>query len=119
MLASYRIHSGAETRRVKSSGIATRDLALALSYIRRTLARADRLDYFPSAQRYALNFSRQAAYEAEAGNDWEAAAREIAASIRYMARTMGLRECLGHIRWYLKLRLNLQAIRERARMAGR
>jgi len=118
-LASYRIHSGAETRRVKSSGIATRDLALALSYIRRTLARADRLDCFSSAQRFALNFSRQAAYEAEAGNDWEAAAGEIAASIRYMATTMSLRDCLWHIRWYLKLRLNLQAIRERARIAGR
>ncbi len=106
-LAAYRIHDLAETRRIKSAGLATNDFARALRRIRATLASATRQDCVPLAEGFAIATSTWTAQEAEQARDWDAAAREIAASLRYLGNAMGWRRWLRQLRWYVRVRLHI------------
>jgi hypothetical protein len=112
-LAVYRIHASAETARVKSAGIATRDFARALGFIRRTLADAGRSDCLASAEKFTLDVSAWTAEEAEAGNNRRVAAREVWASLRYLWDSMGWRHRLRRTRWYVRLLLGIPPLPRR------
>lgn len=110
-LATYRIHSAAETKRIKTRGIATRDFALGLHFIHRTLVRAGRLDCFALAERFAVESSIYAAQEAESSGEYRAAATEIWASLRYLSHAMEWRRRLRQVKWYIRLLLTQSAQR--------
>jgi len=110
-LAVYRMHATAETRRVKTSGIATRDFAIALGFIRKTLDDASRPDCLASANKFAIDASDWTAQEAEAGKNRRAAAREVRASLRYLSGSMGWRYKLRQARWYVRLLLGIPPLR--------
>jgi glycosyltransferase involved in cell wall biosynthesis len=110
-LAVYRMHASAETRRVKTAGIATRDFAVALGFIGKTLDKASRRDCLASAEKFAVDVSNWTAQEAEAGRNRRAAAREVRASLRYLWRSMGWRYRLRQARWYVRLLLGIPPLR--------
>ena len=103
-LAVYRIHESAESRKIKSAGIATADMGRGLRFIRRSLEDAGRLDCFARAQQFAVNASTWAAQEAEGSNDRPAAIREVTSALRYLSGAMAWRRRFQHVRWYLRLR---------------
>jgi Glycosyl transferase family 2 len=105
-LAVYRVHSSAETQRVKADGFVTRDLARGLKFVRATLASADRLDCLAAAKRFAVHFSMDSAEEAESAGDLRAAAKEVGASLRYLSGAMGMRRWLRQVRRYIALRVS-------------
>jgi hypothetical protein len=100
----YRIHASAETRKIKSAGIATADMGRGLRFIRRSLADAGRLDCFARAQQFAVNASTWFAQEAEGLDDRRTAIREVEAALRYLSGAMAWRRRLQHVLWYARLR---------------
>ena len=110
-LAVYRMHAAAETQRVKSAGIATRDFAIALAFIRKTLSDASRPDCIASAEKFAIDVADWTAQEAEAGKNRRAAASEVRASLRYLSGSMGWRYKLRQARWYLRRLLGIPPLR--------
>ena len=112
-LALYRLHDGNETKRLKTAGMTTTDFVRALKRIKQSLSSAGRLDCLPKARLYAAWASAQAALDAEHASEPNAAAREIAASLRYFAGSMGAGHVLRQLGWYLRLRLSIPTLRRR------
>lgn len=104
-LAVYRIHEGAETKKIKAAGISTRDLALGLKRISHILDEAGRQDCLKDAGGYALRASGFAIYEAEAAGAPQIAAREVATSLRYLGRFMTMMQILLSLKSYVRFRL--------------
>lgn len=108
-LAVYRIHSEAETKKIKAAGITTIDLARGVSRIREILSDAGRPDCFGGAVAYAIQASGFAVYEAESTRQPRLAAREVATSLRHLGAFMGLSQILVLLKSYVRLRLKALA----------
>ena len=97
-LAIYRIHEGAETRQIKSSGGVTKDMLAGLLKVKATLEKAGRTDCVDAATAYAAAVSSAATFEAWKANHKQVAAKEFWASMRHFGPLMGLKWVYGHFR---------------------
>jgi glycosyltransferase involved in cell wall biosynthesis len=102
-LATYRMHAGAETSRLKKSGVIVEDLALGLARIRAVLRRARREDCIRLATAYVWDVSGYVADEAIAAGRPDIARRELGASLRHFGVHVGLRPFVKRARWYARL----------------
>ena len=103
-LASYRVHSGAETQRLKAAGKIVPDLIEGMRRIRRTLLKASRPDCIAVSMRHAWDFCAIAADEAQRLGKYQFASRALRASIFHFGYYAGLKKTFGRIRWYFSLR---------------
>lgn len=106
-LATYRVHAGAETNRLKNSGAIAEDLAVGLAKIRMTLRSVNRTDCIPSATSYVWNVSGYAAHEANLRGRPDIALLELRTSLRRFGARVGLRRFVERLRLYAQLRWKL------------
>jgi glycosyltransferase involved in cell wall biosynthesis len=102
-LATYRVHAGAETSRLKNSGAIVGDLARGLARISAVLRRADRPECIDLAVGYVWDVSAATASEAQSLGRPDLARRELGASLRHFGARVGLRLLLKRLRWYARL----------------
>ncbi len=103
-LATYRIHAEAETKKIKSEGITTIDLAKSVQRIGVILAAARRTEWLRGAADYAIRASGFAIYEAEVAREPRTAASEVAASLIHLGRFMTLTQIVERLKLYFRLR---------------
>jgi hypothetical protein len=106
-LATYRVHAGSETYRLRAAGAITNDWAKGFQRIKQTLMRAGRLDCLPAVRMCAWYSSAAVAREAEAANRPDLAGQEIIASLKAFGLQTHPRLLLERLRWYLGLRLRM------------
>ena len=103
-LATYRMHAGAETSRLKNAAAIADDLAKGLRHIRTLLRRASRRDCIPLATRYVWGASGEAAAEANVRGRPDIARRELSASLRHFGARVGPKLLVERLRWYMATR---------------
>lgn len=103
-LATYRMHAGAETGRMKESAGIADDLARGLERIRAVLARVGRQDCLRLARRYAWGVCGDAAAEANLRGRPDIARRELVASLRHFGARVGLKLLAQRLLWYRSVR---------------
>lgn len=103
-LAVYRMHSLAETKRIKSSGATTRDFARAVRKIKVTLEARRRKDLLRSCKLYAVDSSLLASYAAEEASNFTAAQNEIRDLLRYFGHSMESRIFLRQLKRLFRLK---------------
>jgi hypothetical protein len=106
-LATYRVHAGSETNRLRAAGAITNDLASGLQRIKQTLTRAHRLDCLPAVRRFVWYSSGAVAREAEAANRPDLAGQEIIGSLKAFGLDTHPRLIFERLRWYLGMRLRM------------
>jgi glycosyltransferase involved in cell wall biosynthesis len=111
VLATYRMHAGAETGRLKNSGAIADDLALGLRHIRALLRCAKREDCIPLATRYVWGVSGDAAAEANVLGRPDIARRELWASLRHFGTRVGPRLMFERLQWYMSVRRDPASLR--------
>ena len=100
-LATYRVHSGAETRRIRDSAGIADDFARGLKRIQAVLVLVGRTDCMRLAIRYAWDVSGDAAGEAKMRGRPDIALYELGASLRHFGARVGMRLLFERLRWYL------------------
>jgi len=103
-LATYRVHAGAETHRLKNSAVMVDDLALGLHHIRKVLTRAKRKDCIRSVTRFVWRASGDVAADAHSRGRPDLARHELAASLRKFGALVGPRLVFERLRWYMFVR---------------
>jgi len=103
-LATYRMHAGAETRRLKNSGAIADDLALGMRHIRVLLRRARRKDCIALATRYVWGVSGDAAAEANVLGRPDIARRELGVSLLHFGARVGPKLVFERLQWYVSVR---------------
>ena len=103
-LATYRVHTGAETSRLKNSAMIVEDLALGMRHIRKTLTRAKRKDCIPLVTRFVWQAAGDVAGEALSRGRPDLARRELGASLRKFGALVGPRLLFERLRWYMFVR---------------
>ena len=102
-LASYRVHPGAETHRLRGAGEIVPDLIKGMRQIRRTLLRAGRPDCMAVAMEYAWDFCAITADEAQRLGKYQYALRDLQSSIFHFGYYAGVRKIVSRLRWYFSL----------------
>ena len=113
-LATYRVHAGAETSRLKNSGAIVDDLARGLRHIRALLKRSRRKDCIPLATLYVWLVSGGEAAEAVQRGRPDIARRELEASLRHFGARVGLRLLVERLLWYRTIRADPASLQRSA-----
>ena len=103
-LATYRMHAGAETSRLKNAAAIVDDLAMGLRHVRALLRQAGRRDCIPRATRYVWGASGDAAAEANVRGRPDIARRELGASLRHFGARVGPKLMVERLLWYIATR---------------
>lgn len=103
-LATYRVHAGAESSRLKNSAVIVDDLAIGLRYIRKALTRAKRKDCIALATRFVWRASGDVAADAHSRGRPDLARHELAASLRKFGALVGPKLVFERLRWYMFIR---------------
>lgn len=106
LLASYRVHEGSETARLRRCGLISMDAKQAYKNMTYRLRGATYQMHRELILEYLLLISSGAVAMAEANGETEVARRELRSLIKCWGTSMSLIQLLRHFKWYFNLTIN-------------